>query len=248
MSFRPLSLPVLNPGDELSGVAPARFERSARLCRVGDPTHRGLVFTAVTLARHGLSRCTAPSARGPIVDALDAAERWAKHPDDAHAVRKSRSEAFSASLAVQRSTVGAVSTSVTREGGRKRTPLDAHGWDVVLRYVGLGASHACGAVLLTLDGVDEPGELARVAQQVSGAIAYHRVGLGRARSPELREAAWSRAEWETARQLSAGHGVEALAVQLFHEFLGAAWKDQSDAERLYLFDFIEWALGPDRPG
>ncbi len=39
-----------------------------------------------------------------------------------------------------------------------------------------------------------------------------------------------------------GHGAGALAVQLFHEFLGAAWKDVSDAQRLQYFELIDWAM------
>jgi hypothetical protein len=35
-----------------------------------------------------------------------------------------------------------------------------------------------------------------------------------------------------------------MAVQLFHEYIGAIWKDLSDAQRLYHEDFVTWALAP----
>ena len=70
------------------------------------------------------------------------------------------------------------------------------------------------------------------------------VGLGHARAADLRQRALEQAEWEHERTGSGEHGHGQLAIQLWHEFLGAAWKDVSDAQRLQYFDLIEWALPP----
>jgi hypothetical protein len=127
----------------------------------------------------------------------------------------------------------------------ERTPsaIDAHADGVVVRYAGLGTYYAAGAALFVLDAIATPSHAVGVGQQAAGALAYHKTGLGPARSGELRARAWEQAGWELERPGSAdGHGQGALAVQLFHEFLGAAWKDSSDAGRVYFGELTEWAL------
>ena len=248
MSFpvpRPLSLRLVAPHEELSGVAPAVLERAAKTCQPGDPTHRGLIFVDLLMARHGLRACTPPSAHPPIVALLDGIEAWAHGQSDEHAVKKARAEAFAAMMAVETKTVSAVRASLEMLKRSKQTPLDGHADGVVLRYAGLGAYHACAAALLTADAISEPPKVALVAQQVAGAMAYQAAGLGPARSSEMRSTAWSQAEFEAERPgAPVGHQTGALAVQLFHEFLGSYWKDKSDAQRAFFGELVEWALGP----
>ncbi len=236
------SLRLVPPAEELRGVAPSELERAAQLCKRGDAVHRGLLFTAATLARRGLSICAPPGARAPVVAALEVAEAWALGQATEHAVAKARSDAFNAVVAVERRTIDAV-RAAGLSPSKKKTPIDAHAESVVVRYVGLSANYAAGAALLALDGVAEPAELVPIAQQVAGAVAYQSAGLGPARSADVRASACEQAEWEAERQgAPEGHGVGALAIQLFHEYLGAYWKDQSDAQRAYLAEFIQWAM------
>lgn len=243
MKIRSPSLRVVSPDQELRGIAPHPLERAARSCSAGDATHRGLVFVAAALANRGLAICSPPGARAPLVAALEVAEAWAHGRANEHAVAKARSDAFNAVVAVERRTIDAV-RAAGLSPGKKKTLIDAHAESVVVRYVGLSANYASGAALLVLDGVEDPVQLVYVVQQVAGAIAYQAAGLGPARSADARATACEQAEWEAERQgAPEGHGVGALAVQLFHEYLGAYWKDRSDAQRAYFAELIEWALG-----
>jgi hypothetical protein len=242
---RPFALRVVDPQDQLEGIAPALMERAAKTCAPSDPVHRALLFASSTLARYGVTSCVPPSAHAPILTALDAAEAWAAQPSDPRAVRKARSDAFAAVVAAERRTADALRASFENFVHKPHTVIDEHADAVVVRYAVLAANYACGAALLTLDAVDAPRLSPRVPQQVAGAIAYRSAGLGPGRSGELRAAACEQAEWEKDREgAPGGHGGGALAIQLFHEFLGASWKDHSDAQRVYLGDFVEWALGP----
>jgi hypothetical protein len=244
LSTRPFSLPIVLPGEELTGAGPPALERALRLAERGDHVHRGLVFVSAALAEHAIRAAVAPGARALALSGLGVAEAWAAGSADEASVRKARSDVFTASVAVEKQTLEAIRRSfdaAQRPARAPHTALDAHADSVVLRYVGLAASHAVGAVLLVLDGVEDPARLVPVAQQVAGAIAYQAVGLGPARSSKLRAAAWRQAEWESQRA-AAGHDTRALAVQLFHEFLGASWKDHGDVRRVALFELVEWAL------
>ena len=242
---RPFALRVVDPQDRLEGVAPVLMERAAKTCTAGDRAHRALLFACSTLTRYGMAACVPPSAHASMLAALDIADAWAAEPSDPRPVRKARSEAFAAVVAVERRTADALRASLATLVHKPHTLIDAHADAVVVRYAVLAANYACGAALLTLDAVEAPRFAARVPQQVAGAIAYRSAGLGSGRSGELRAAACEQAEWERDRQgAPEGHGGGALAVQLFHEFLGASWKDHSDAQRAYLGDFVEWALAP----
>jgi len=242
---RPFALRVVDPQDQLEGIAPALMERTAKTCTPGDRAHRALLFACSTLARYGVAACVPPSAHAPILGALELAEAWAAAASDSLPVRKARSDAFAAVVAAERRTADALRASFATFAHKPHTLIDAHADSVVVRYAVLAANYACGAALLTLDAVDAPRVAARVPQQVAGALAYRSAGLGPGRSGELRAAACEQAEWEKDREgAPEGHGSGALAVQLFHEFLGASWKDHSDAQRAYLGDFVEWALAP----
>ncbi len=243
---RRLSLPLVYGGDELTGAAPAELERAARGCRSGDRTHKGLVFLCNALAHYGLRSCVPPSARGLAAATLDTAEGWALGRIDPSVAQKARSEAFAAVIAIEKKTIDAVRASRRRIDGKAHTELDPHADAVVLRYAGLAANHATFAALLTADGIEEPAKLADVPRQVAGAMAYLDAGLGPARSADLRAKAWGQAEWEAQRQGAPdGHPVGALAVQIFHEYLGAYWKDRSDGQRLQLGELAVWALAAD---
>lgn len=244
MRARPFSLPLVGSTEVLRGTAPAVLERAARSCRVGDDAHRGCLFTAAAVARYALLGCLPPSARPLPLEALDLAEAWARSEVDLTRVKRARSMAFNATAAAERRALSAVATQVNASRAAA-TALDPHADQVVLRYVGLGAYYAIGALLQTLDAVVDPALAAQVPQQAAGALAYQFCGLSAARSPELRAAACRQAEWESERQGAPdGHPTLAIAVQLFHEFLGAHWKDHSDARRAYFDDFIVWSMGP----
>ena len=229
------------PTDQLEGHAPVAFERAARSATAGDATHLGLITIASTLTRFTLAGAAPPSARRPILDALDVLERWRGGGESEHSVKRARSDAFAAAPSVEQRTVEAVAGSL---GSRKQhTAIDAHADSVVLRFVGLGAYYAVSACILALDGASDPAALVAIPRQAAGALAYQQAGLGLARSQVMRARALEQAGWEAERPgAPAGHGEEALAIQLFHEFLGAYWKDHSDAQRAYFADFIHWAL------
>jgi hypothetical protein len=240
---RPFSLRIIDPKAELTGVAPALMERAAKLASVGDRSHRALIFLCAALARYTVRACSPKGASEPVLCALDSAEAWASEKLDAHAARKARSDAFNAIIAVERRTKGAVRASLSMMDRKKKTQIDQHADATVLRYAGLAANYACGAALLTLDAIDTPSHASLVPQQAAGALAYQAAGFGPARSSDLRASACEQAEWEAEREAAPeGHSSGALAVQLFHEFLGAYWQQQSDGQRAYFDDFIKWAL------
>lgn len=238
MTARPLrSLPLVAPSEELSGLAPAILERTAARCRVGDATHRGLLHLSICISRRAISQCLPPSARRIGEEALVAAEAWTTNNGDATLVKKHRSLAFEAIGAVERQTSDAVKAALDSS---PITAFDAHADRVVLRYARLGAYYAASTVVLTLDAIDSPREMVRVSSQAAGALAYRNTALGPARSRDLRDKAREQSEWEAERDDS--HDASSMAVQLFHEYVGATWKDLSDAQRLYHEDFVTWAL------
>jgi hypothetical protein len=240
---RPFSLRIVDPGAELTGTAPPVMERAAKLASVGDRSHSALIFVCATLARYGVRACSPPSVSQPVLAGLELAEACAKNPMSMGAVRKARSDAFNAIVGVERRTVEAVRESIAANARKKNTQIDAHADSVVIRYAGLAANYACGAALLTMDAVDTPGKAALVPQQVAGALAYQAAGFGPARSSDFRASASEQAEWESERESAPeGHSSGALAVMLFHEFLGAYWKQHIDAQRAYFDEFITWAL------
>ena len=235
-------LTVVGPDDALTGVAPARFERASKTCRPGDPLHRGLVRIAAIVARHGLRRAVAPSARGPLVKALDALEPWARGELEARQLGRLRGDCFQTLQDIERATLDAMRHSLHIMHAPKQTLLDEHADRAVWRYVRLSVRLAAEAVILTLDGVASPPVLASVIQQAAAARAYQAVGLGAARQAELRERAVDQAIFEVRDLGTEAHSEAALALQVWHEFLGVRWKVLHDAERAYIDQFVEWAL------
>lgn len=237
----PRRLSVVDPGDVLSGVAPVAFERASKLCAAGDATHRGLLRVAAQIADHGLRRIVAPSGRSTLVAGLQAASDWATHDQDLKQVRRQRSECYSALAAIEATTLRAVRASVAAAPERP-SPLEAHAETVVWRYLRLAVRLTVEAVVLTLDGVTTPAQLAAVVQHVAAARAYQTTALGAARQPEFRLRAEQQAALEAEQLGDASHAPEVLALQIFHEYLGVRWKVLHDAERGYLDEFVSWAL------
>lgn len=237
----PRRLAVVGPDDVLAGVAPVPFERGAKLCQVGDTTHRGLLRVAAQVADHGLRRVVAPSSRVALCQGLATACGWADAELDLRAVRQQRSECYASVRAIEAATVRAVRASVEPLPGQAGA-LDTHADSVVWRYVRLAVRLAVEAVVLTLDGVTTPASLAPVVQHVAAARAYQATALGAARSPDLRVRAKQQAELEAEYQGDGGHTPDVLALSILHEYLGVRWKVLHDAERAYIHEFVVWAI------
>jgi hypothetical protein len=235
------ALPLVTPATELRGVAPPALERAFARAAPGDPVHRGLVRVSTCIARHALATAAPPSACVASLAALATAEAWADGACDAARVKKARSEAWSALIGLEKATRDAIARALVALEPKATTPIDEHADRAVLRWARLGAHYAGSSAVLCLDGVETPRTLASVPQQAAGAVAYAKVGMGPARGADLRQRACEQAEWENERG-ETSHAATALAIQLFHEFLGASWKDLSDAYRAHYFDFVEWAL------
>lgn len=233
-------LGLVEPRHELSGKFPRRFEQAARAASVGDRTHRGLLFVTLTLVRHGLARCLPPSFAPEWSAQVAAIEAWAHDRGTLGSVRKARQTAFEASGRMEGKTLELFEQWLDAP----RDTFDEHANRVVLRYVGLGIHHGVGALLQACDGVLDPAALLQIPKQVASAVAYQNIALGPARSSELRAEARVNATWEAERIIAVqNHDARALAVQLFHEYLGVHWKNHVDAQRLYLEELLEWGLG-----
>ncbi|MEZ4221102.1 MAG: hypothetical protein R3B13_09235 [Polyangiaceae bacterium] len=239
------SLPLVSAEEELQGLSPVAFERAVRRARVGDEVHLGTLRIAALIARHALESAVAPGGRAAAHGALAVLQDFTLGAATLDVVRKTRSECFAASLEAERRTADAVRTMLASTQRAPHTELDAHADAVMVRQAGLGAHYAQSAVLVVLDGAAEPALLPRVVPQAAGAVAYQTCAFGPARSQDLRAKALQRAAEEVERPFAiADHGTLAVAVQLFHEFLGAYWKDVSDANRVFFGEVIEWALPP----
>lgn len=240
----PKRLPLVAAGEELSGDGPIEFERLARTLTPASDDHRGLVQLVVTLARDAIRGAVPPSSAKTLYDALDVAEGWARREVNASAVRSGRATAFAALPIVERSAVGAIE-KLLAQNPTDETALTRHADHVVLRYVSLGAHFATSATCHALDAVEQPEAALEVARDVIGARSYQKAGLGAARSPEFRARSLEQATWEASRETSRAlhHTVDALAPQIFHEYLGARWRVLAASERAVTEDFIRWALG-----
>jgi hypothetical protein len=234
-------LAIVYPHDEIKPELPPLFQRAAKRCTAGDVQHRGLLAISATLARFAVDSCAPPGARHELCDCVDAVWRWARS-EPSTKVRTLRERALSALPDAEHATELAIERALHIVRGSERTPLDAHADRVALRYGKLAAHFSGSAVVLAIDAIEDPRAVLGLPDQIAGALAYKNVGLGPARSSKLREQALQRAVWESGRGEQGAHAEAALAVQLFHEFLGALWKTQNDAQKLHLFDFIAWAF------
>lgn len=234
-------LRLVEPRHELSGKLPRSFEGCVRGASATDPNHRGALFASTTLARRALRQCLAPSVAKEALVLCQIAERWAGSNASLKQVKQARSECFGRSGEFESRTLAVLEPRL--DSGE--SAFDAHANRVVRRYLGLSVVHAVSSLLLCCDGVLDPLLLLEVPKEVAAAIAYRNVALGPARSAELRDAAWTTAQWEVRQvRASASHDVGAIAMQLLHEYLGVHWKNHVDAQRLYLEHFLEWAAQP----
>lgn len=238
-------LSVVEAGEELRGSAPPSFERLARRAAVESKEHRGVVVIASTLAARCVSTCVPPSVQAQLRASLEPAFLWVRNqasPKDAQAARAACFGAVSAfEAATKKAIVGAKPHLSGR--GAPSLPLDPHADHVVARYAGLSAHFTVSAVCHALDAVTDPTSAPRVLQDIEGARAYQATGLGSARHPAFRKAAWDQANWEAER--ASGQSPEhrsSLGVQVFHEYLGGRWRAHADAERLKTSEFVAWAL------
>lgn len=235
-----LRLPLVLPGHELSGAHPRGFERAARTCQVGDAAHRALLFSAETIAARCLDACLPPSPRGPVRERLALVRGWATGECKLKEIQRARADTFDQAAQIESATLAALAGALESE---QSDPLDRQGALTVTRYVARGVHHAVGSVLFVLDAVTEPTRVLRIAEEAAGAMAFVRVALGGARSGELRAAAREQAAWEAQRLASNTQPAVALSLQLYHEYIGALWKDHADAQRAYFEGFLEWVFG-----
>lgn len=236
-------LTLVDPQLELSGKFPRGFERTVKLAQVGDARHRGLLFCALTIARRSVAECLPPSSAGRCFEAWRVADDWARGLADLRAVRQARAESFTQLPELRDHTLDVVRRWLS-------APSDAftvHRNAVIERYVALSVHHATGALLECFDGVTDPTRLLEVPKQAAAALAYRNVALGPARNEQLLGAALENAAWQADFLASPAHDAAALAVQLFHEYLGVHWKNHVDAQRLYLEQFLAWAVPDDVP-
>ncbi len=236
-------LTLVSAGEALTGVAPVAFERTGKLCRMGDAMHRGLLTTTTTIVRYGLRRLVAPSARARLLSALELCLSSEFDKPGLRTIASERDALYATMKQVEEATLSAVRLSIEGAPRLQRGALPTHAESVVFRYLRLSARQASEAVLMTLDGVSQPELLAHVVQHVAGACAYQATALGAARQPDLLERAQAQARFECDELAGAEHSEEVLALQVFHEYLGVRWKVLHDAERAYLDEFIRWALG-----
>jgi hypothetical protein len=232
-----LRLPLVLPVHELSGQRPVGFERAAKSSQVGDLSHRSLVFCAEFVARRALAECLPPSARKPYEDFLDVVRNW--EVQGLAAVKRARHAAFEGVTTAEEATLSALARAVDAPNG---DALDRQAALTVRRHAARGVHHAVATVLMSLDAVTDPTAVVSIAEEAAGAIAFTRVALGAARSVELRALARERADWEAERLASNEQPPMALALQLFHEYLGAHWKDHADARRASFEEFLDWAF------
>src|SRR5690606_3026870 len=61
MSNPKRKLPLVAPENELSGKFPRGFERAVRACKVGDETHRAVIWSCSALSGESARRCLPPS-------------------------------------------------------------------------------------------------------------------------------------------------------------------------------------------
>jgi hypothetical protein len=232
-----LRLPLVLPGHELSRTLPIGFERAAKTCRPGDLVHLALLDVASRVARRALTESLPPTARAPFERHLETCRDW--NGSRLAEVKNARAQAFDGAPDAEQTTLAAL-TQVTAVASDD--PLDRQAGLTLRRYAARGVHHAVACVLQTLDAVLTPVALLPIAEEAAGAIAFTRVALGPVRSLELRAAARAQAEWEVRGLASNEQPAVAIALQLFHEYLGAQWKDHADAQRAHFDDFLVWAF------
>lgn len=233
-------LQVVDQAEQLRGLGPPAFERLARSAEKGSPGHRGLVMIVTTLAARATSTCLPPSAQIDLIAALETSRLWIRGNATESEVKSARARCFQAVSGIEEITSKAISRARVELGPGAASPLDLHADHVVDRYARLAAHFSVSAVCHSLDAVESPGVALEVLGDVEGARAYQLSGLGSARHPAFRKAAWDQAEWEASRPPRSDPAL--LAVQVFHEYLGGRFRRHSDALRQETESFLNWAL------
>lgn len=243
MSNPKRKLPLVAPENELSGKFPRGFEKAVRACKVGDETHRAVIWACSTLSGESARRCLPPSIATSSHAALKATAQWVTgNAPGLSGIRAERNRLF------EHLGKNIEATEQALSGALLPVPDTAphfarHTHQTVVRYVGLSVHYSFATTTETCDAVTTPLRALEVAKAFAAAMAYRNVGLGPCRDAELHQAATEQAEWEhQALPSSSKQSMEALRLQLFHEYLGVHWKNAVDAHRLYAEQFLQWAF------
>jgi hypothetical protein len=247
-------LALISDQDRLTGKGPIDFERLIRGIEPHSNDHVGVLAICATLAQRAIASCTAPSCQTELMRSLTALRRHLRHTaserkSQLKGLNLERAACFQAAPMVEESTLKALQNpqAKLRSTSHQETPLDAHAEHIVERYIRLAAHFACAALCHALDAAEDPAMALNVLEDVRGARAYQLTGLGAARQPALRAAAFDQATWEHSRLSKAPHNAtggaqSSLALQVYHEYLGGRYRDYIESERLSQEHFIQWAL------
>jgi hypothetical protein len=240
-------LGIVPPEHELRGHAPLAYERLIKTCQPGSAEHRGVLTLAHALTRGALARCLPPSARSELGSALGVLESCVtgqrSYSESSARAKDARASAFSALPALEKLTKQAVVSAAQLHEAAERTSLQDHALHTMDRLLGLSVHHAVAALCHALDAIVDAEAGLAVPSDACGALAYSRTALGSVRNPTFQQAALEQAAWEHGRARGQGMPEAALAIQVFHEYVGARWRAHADEERRASDEFIAWALG-----
>jgi len=242
MQSRPRSLPIVLATNEIDWAHSRALQRLAKRCRVADPDHRGLIQLAATLAHYAVDSCLPPGGRALPHESLLEIKRWSASPFALNA-RALRAKLLAATQEMEQATATAISHMLASAPREPEASLAHHAERVLIRHARRATHYAVGAVVLTLDTLAEPRQALLVPDQVAGALAYRATAFAGARNETLQREAQTTAS-ELCEAGDDSHEPRALALQLFHEFLGARWQQQRDAHFTELCGFVDWALQP----
>lgn len=234
-------LPLVASGDQLSGAAPAAFERQLRRARLGDPEHRGSLFVVLSLCGDTLRTTLPPSARALLEPALEAGFRYCRGETDGKEAGAARSLVYSRRREIDEKLVGVLERALPNPAAA--APLARHARHVALRHGSLAGYFGVAALCHALDGVHTTELVLESLKDQVGARAYLRTGLGGAKSSELLARAEEQARFEREREtLLELPAHETLTLQIFHEYLGARYRAFAEEERARSDAILEWAI------
>lgn len=247
MNTRRVNLPLVHPTDAIDATQSRPLQLLALRCQPGDADHRGLLHTVATVARFAVDGCLAPGARAVQHDCIAEIQRWTRNPFALKA-KALRSQVLESSMASEQATAAAVAQMLTLSPA-SNSELRPHAERVLVRHARQASYHACSAVVLTLDALDEPRRAIDMPAQVAGALA-HKAIWSTGSEPLLAQVQDHAAFWlehggdEPRSNPAAGrpHTRHELELQLWHEFVGVTWKAQRDAQFGRLCSFLDWAL------
>ncbi len=242
MTDAPKRLPLVARSEQLSGAAPAKFERLVRRARAGYADHRGSVFVVLTLCRDALRTTLPPSVLASLEPTLEVGTRFGRGAANEKEVGAARSLLFSKRREIDEKLVRALERALPPAPGG--SPLPGHARHVALRHASLAGYFSVAALCHALDGARAPELLLESLKDQVGARAYLRTGLGAAKSPEFLARAEEQARFEREREsVLELPPHETLTLQIFHEYLGARYRAFAEEERARSDALLEWALG-----